>query len=485
MATRMTLRSKVCVMAWTGMLFLAVVLAGGMRMANSAAVADEAGKAAVANPPAPPETGTGVITAKAAEEPEKESAVATIRDRLLNPNGQPTRQAVISGWQVESLSLAGAGGRRKTISGSSGAISLILAKNTFVLRARDKVLLDATYILDPTNLPCTIKVTSKDGGMHGLCELEGDRLKIALNDNSHGLFTDINANGWGLILVLRRYEASPLWVIDADGTNPHEFYAPSGSAHCGSAAWSRDGSKLVFDSIHRLFGEQFPDSQIIVVDATGGQPKEVRHGVLANWSPDGKKIAFCSYEAPHQGVCIMNADGSDVQSIDPRGWGIVWSPTRDELAYLEGANLCIYDSNTHERRHLLNTSYRNISFGFTWSSDGDWICFRGDSEKGQEVVVVHRDGEEKGLRVLLSIRTTPGLKEIGGFLGWEPKPDGRIVASMAMAGNPNRQLYFLDSEGNTPPKRLAEQDPTRPCMSPAWSPDGKRIVSSVRPAVSQ
>ncbi len=484
MATRMTLGSKVCVMAWTGMVFLAVVLAGGMHVANSAAAADEADKVAVELQPGPVTVlvgETGLVAqivispsneAKPVEEPANESATAK-------------RQAIIGGWQAESVSLAAAGGGRKTMAGGNGTISLVLTKDKFTLRTGKKVLLDATYTLDDKQSPCPMDVKSEDGAMLGLCELKDDRLQIALNDVAQGRPKDINQESNGMVLALKRYESCPLWIINADGTNPHEFYSPSDYAHCGSPAWSPDGSKLVFDSIRRLFGEGFDDTRIMVVDAAGSQPKEVGHGVLANWSPDGKKIAFCSYEAPHPGACIMSADGSNVQSIDTGGWGIVWSPKADELAYLERGKLCIYDMKTEQRRDLLGTRYRGISFGFTWSPDGQWICFRGDSEEGQEVAVVHREGEEKGLRVLLSTRTTPGLTSIGGFLAWEPKEGNRIVASLATADNPNRQLFFLDSEGKVPLQRLAGQDPKRGCMSPAWSPDGKRIVYSVRPGVSQ
>ncbi len=430
MATRMTLGSKVCVITWTSMVFLAVVLAGGMRAANSAAAADEAGKVAVDH-------------LQAAEKPDSGGPAVA--------QAEATRRAIIGGWRADSLSLAAADGGRKTMAGGNGTISLVLTKDKFTLRTGNKVLTDATYTLDDTQSPCPMDVKSEDGAMLGLCALEGGRLRIALNDAAQGRPKDVYQTSNGLLLALTRYESFPLWIVNADGTNPHEFYRSSECANCGSPAWSPDGSKVVFDSTRQLFGEGFSDSRIMTVDATGGQPKEVRRqGVLPNWSPDGKKIAFCSYEAPHSGACIMNADGSDVQSIDTGGWGLVWSPKADELAYIDGANVCLYDLKTQQRRQLLGARYRSILYRFTWSPDGQWICYCGESEQGKEIAVVHRDGEEKGFRVLVSTRITPGLSGLDGFLAWEPKSGKRILASLLTTDNPQRQLYFLDPERKAP-----------------------------------
>jgi hypothetical protein len=140
---------------------------------------------------------------------------------------------------------------------------------------------------------------------------------------------------------------------------------------------------------------------------------------------------------------------------------------------------------SQQHRHLLSARYRSILYRFTWSPDGQWICCCGQSEQGKEIAVVHREGEEKGFRVLVSTRTTPGLKGLDGFLAWEPKPGKRIVASLLTADNPQRQLYFLDPEGKVPPQRLAGQDPKRSCVCPTWSPDGKQIVYSVHPGAFQ
>jgi Tol biopolymer transport system component len=531
MATRMSLLSRVLVVTWAGVVLVAVVLAGGLRVAQSAPAGDEGAKAGASRSvevevkvrtPIPatgettaeelkPHVETRVIVpaveamTKEENKSESDSAIAKLRERVFKSSGKRAALPVlVGGWHADSLSMALKDGTRKTVSEADGPLSLGVSEKTFTLWAGDKVLTDMSYTWSPTTfalgsqnitsgrrinlnlqqVACTgsIDLTSPDGAMLGIFDLKGDRLRIVLNDAAQGRPKDISQESCGLVLNLVRYEGGPLWIVNADGSNRREFYLPPAYAHCGSPAWSPDGSKVAFDCIRRLFGENFSDTRIMVVNSVGGQPKEVCRGLMPSWSPDGKKMAFCSYEAPHRGVCIMNADGSDVQSIDTGGWGIVWSPNPDEVAYTEGGNLCLYDLKTQQRRHLLGEhKYGYISFGFTWSPDGQWICFCGETQQGREIAVVHRDGEEKGFRVILSAQTMPGLKDIGGMLAWEPKQGNRVVASLVTADNSNRQLFFLDPEGHFPPQRLAGQDPKRWLMGPAWSPDGKQIIFCDRP----
>jgi Tol biopolymer transport system component len=176
----------------------------------------------------------------------------------------------------------------------------------------------------------------------------------------------------------------------------------------------------------------------------------------------------------------MNADGTNMESIEARGGSVDWSPKNAELAYStndgDGANLWVRDLKTLESRSLLEKKYQQIHWGFSWSPDGEWIGFQGILPGGRsEVAVVHARGQAKGYRVLLSEENTPDLKKIDGYFSWRPDSK-RFLVALKMGKDINVQLYCVDPEGKAPPQRLAGQDAAQTNFIPAWSPDGKTIV---------
>lgn len=221
-----------------------------------------------------------------------------------------------------------------------------------------------------------------------------------------------------------------------------------------------------------------------MVDQSGGSAQELAAGARPSWLPDGKRIAFSSYGAA-SGACTMKTDGSDIQQIDdPGGFGVKWSPKGDEIAYAVDTNLCIRNLKTKETHTLLDREYQRVWYGFSWSPDTEWICFMATLANNQEIAVVHREGEAKGFRVLLTRESMADYLGANNFLAWEPNEGKRILATLVTRSNRNRQLYLLDAEGKAPPQRIAGQDATRANVNGTWSPDGKRIIFCVRPGVT-
>ncbi len=273
----------------------------------------------------------------------------------------------------------------------------------------------------------------------------------------------------------------PLYLIDADGSNLRLLLSMPEYTACGSPLWSSDGTKIAFDAWKSAVGEDYGDAHVFVVSSDGTLPRDLGPGAMPSWSPRGKRITFSQY-SPNQGVWIMNADGSDRQLLDSRGWSSRWSPDGTEIAYVvygEQANICVYDVIEGQRRLVLDEEhrhYRGISHGFTWSPDGKWLCFRGGRGPEQwEVAIVHADGSRRGFRVRLERKIAPNI-------AWSP--DGqRILVPIWTEDTKTHQIYALDCDSDDPPKLLAGQPSTRNNMEMGWSPDGKTIVfpSALKP----
>jgi uncharacterized protein (TIGR03067 family) len=389
------------------------------------------------------------------------------------------QQTLVGGWSAESVSMAAANGKRKNLPNQGNLLVVMIREKTFTLRAGDKVQMEASYTLDPKQVPATIDMKSPDGNLLGIYKLDGDHLTIALNDAAEGRPNDIKSESCGLLFALNRVEGFEIWMVNVDGTNPHPFFVSPEYYYIGAPTWSPDGSKIAFDAGSTLSGDHAP--HLYVVDASGSGQKDLGTGRQSSWSPDGKRLVFSGVSPDRQGLCVIGADGAGFERLIPDAqWG-KWSPAKDEIAYTHGTDLYIYNLATKEHRALITEGYQRISTGFNWSPDGQWFCFKGNSDGRFHTAVIHREGKDKGFRVILSRDAMPDVIDYDCNYSWL-KPDGKsILASMATQKCHNHQLYLLDPEGKVAPQLIPGQDPTRWLSTPTSSPDGKRIIFLRRP----
>lgn len=141
----------------------------------------------------------------------------------------------------------------------------------------------------------------------------------------------------------------------------------------------------------------------------------------AQYSPDGKSIAFASTRSGREGVWISSDDGSNLVQISnparPSG-SPQWSPGRNKIAFdsLSPDGWEIYVADVSERiPRKLVTNISDLSRPH-WSRDGTWIYFRSD-EPGR--MGVYRCPASGGDAVALS-------KDIDGFSPRESF-DGKTV----------------------------------------------------------
>lgn len=415
------------------------------------------------------------------------AAEATDADQGKAASKDP--HSLIGPWQVSVLTIRDKSGNPEVFSGRTPRpCNVTVSEKTVTLRVGAETIAEASYTVDSKQNPCTIDLKTEAGGLLGIYKLHRGQLQIGLNDEAKGRPAKLSRQEDGLYLSLSRFPALPLFVMSADGTDLHQILAPPDFTTTGSPDWSRDGSRIAFDASRSLYGEDWNNSHIFIVNADGSSVKDLGPGAMPSWSHDDKRLTYVQYE-PQHGIAIINSDGSGRQLIDSNGWGSQWSPKRNEIALAtsEGGrpNICIYDVASQQRRALLDRPYGRIQEGFTWSPDGKWICFKGDLPGGgSEVATVSVEGEKQGFKVVLPSSAQPESGNVSKTMAWGGKGN-QILVTMQTKTDRMLQLYLLDPAGAEPPRLFPGFPKDWLSDDMAWSPDGKKVVFSARPSINR
>jgi len=210
-----------------------------------------------------------------------------------------------------------------------------------------------------------------------------------------------------IVFVSDRTGNDEIWSMRSDGsqqtqltTSPEPELAPK---------LSSDGTHIVF--VRQNAPNVFPDETIWVMDVNGSNPHEVFAPAVSDgtpappsvtrdrdpsWSPDGTQIAFVrdGIGTP-AGIMAMNADGTNLHVLVPsvpanqvdRVTDLAWSPDGTELAFS-------FDFTAQPLQHIdiakVNGSGTRILIGprngidaqtfdvaAAWSPDGTQIAFNG------------------------------------------------------------------------------------------------------------
>ncbi|MBC8875102.1 MAG: TIGR03067 domain-containing protein [Planctomycetes bacterium] len=398
-----------------------------------------------------------------------------------NAEAKPTLDGT---WSVMSME-----DRGETLPKSNTqGVRFVFSGDQMKMRVVDKVIAETEFTTDTTEQPPTIRMTYGTKPTLGIFQLDGDDLKICLSGSINKLpskFVSEAGSTNRMLIVLKRGDHGPtgwpLFVMGVDGTGLRPLAEFPKDMAIGSPDCSVDGRRVAFDAWRLARNETYGAARVYTVNIDGTELKDIAVGAMPSWSPDGKRITFCQY-SPNRGVWVMNADGSNKQILDADGWGSDWSPAGNEIAYtadVDGANICIVDPDTGERRLLLkNQEYQSIYWNLSWSADGKHVCFKGvRANAAEEIATVSTEGDEKDFRVLLSSEDENPFKNIRPIVAWDGNSK-KILVSVRGPDDKYPQLYALDPKGVNPPKRLLGQDAKRMNGDMAWSPDGKTLVFS-------
>ena len=149
--------------------------------------------------------------------------------------------------------------------------------------------------------------------------LETGELRNLTNNPARDIQAAWSPDGSRIVFSSNRegnYDIFSLYVVNADGTNPHRiYYSNSISAY---PFWSHDGRTILFANDKE--DNRSGNFEIFAIEPETVNPEvrltfRKRYDVQAIFSPDGSRIAFVSNADGNWEIYLMRSDGSDLLRV--------------------------------------------------------------------------------------------------------------------------------------------------------------------------
>ena len=262
-----------------------------------------------------------------------------------------------------------------------------------------------------------------------------------------------------------------------------EMYLPQVTSGPSSLAWSPDGQELVYAMAGTLWRQRLDSTRAVqITDGTG-------YDYQPDWSPDGRRIAYSSYEAGAVELRLLDLESGRTTALthdgavnlEPR-----WSPDGRQLVYVStrgtghfhvhvadfaGDSLLRPRMLTRDVKSTLRRYYYSAydhEINPTWTADG------------REVLFVSNRGHIHGTGGFWRMPARPGAvareihyEETNWRARPEFSPDGTLLLYSSYLGRNTHQLWLMPAAGGDAlPITYGDFDAT----SARWSRDGRHVA---------
>jgi len=281
--------------------------------------------------------------------------------------------------------------------------------------------------------------------------------------------------GGKIVYPRKEGEGFKLHVMNADGSGDHLLPGQSAAVNVFPTC-SPDGKRIAYMSGPSLTEEQF---HVSLIHADGAGETTVsgnsQRAGLPAWSRDGKQLAFAGGDQKPN-IYVADADGNGMKQVNPAdsgGFGAFWMPDGKTIGYTrfaEGkkASLVLAKLDGSGEETLVEGGEGLVLAGSNaLSPDGKrllFISFAPNNEGGQKAALRMWDFEAKGDSLLLEFEIEQ--KHIQGIALPAWAPDGKSFL-LSMKTEKGSGLFRISDDGKTKTRLTPEGVD---CLSGAWLP---------------
>ncbi|HSI88215.1 MAG TPA: protein kinase, partial [Pyrinomonadaceae bacterium] len=234
-----------------------------------------------------------------------------------------------------------------------------------------------------------------------IADAELKEQKVLIDDTGFAVDPKFTPDGKFLVFNLQKDKRSRIWRANADGTNPVPLTPESSENVDYSPQMVAGGSAVIFQR-QTADKERF---KLMKVSIDGGEPEVFYErddlGIFnPRLSPDGKRIAFTSYDLKHFNKRLHTAtvvDGSFGEIVTTVDLNLIndfaWSPDSRELTIVSNRsgtqNLWRFPVDGGEPRPITEFKSGRI-LNFAWSRDGSSLFVARGTTRNELIIL--RDG---------------------------------------------------------------------------------------------